>query len=331
LPSPDGIVVVKNGSGAEADAIQSGNGIFGGGRIVSETEFGGIRDVAAAIAKDGTFVVAFARAGKAGRGTPLTLARRYDASGNALGDEFLLSGMTGGVELAPLPSGGFVAVDVGPSAAAGDGMDVHARRFAPAAKPAEIDRVYVRGTEWASSVLDLYENSKRGSAKFGYAAGGTPNPLPLPWGDLDQVSISFTQDVPVESDDLRVTGAGGSSYAVRDFDYDAERKTATWTFDRAVGADRLNVVLDAPGVHYELPLNVLPGDVDRSGRVNALDLAALRPHQGGVLDSQYPNFLNTYLSVMDLNGDGRINALDLAAARRGLNRSLPAAATALLR
>ena len=64
--------------------------------------------------------------------------------------------------------------------------------------------------------------------------------------------------------------------------------------------------------------------------MNALDLSIVRARQGTTAGSLGPGPAVFYIRTMDLNGDGRINALDLTAVRRNLNQSLPAAATSVL-
>jgi hypothetical protein len=144
------------------------------------------------------------------------------------------------------------------------------------------------------------------------------------WSNLNQVSIAFSRDVSVEADDLRVTGVNRPLYGTSGFEYDAAKHVATWTFDRKLPADRYTFTLDADGVHDAFRLNVVPGDADRNGKTNALDLGAVRARLGGGI--------GLYVRTMDLNGDRKINALDLGAVKAGLNNSLPAAtaATALL-
>ena len=232
--------------------------------------------------------------------------------------------------MAPAPAGGFVAVMTEPSpGTAPDSPDVYARRFVPAARAPQVDRVYVRGTDWSADFLSYLESSGIGSSQFGYTAGGTPDPLPLPWGNLNQVSISFNGDVAVGPDDLHVTGVERASYPVAGFEYDRARHVATWRFEGRLPADRLALTLDAPGLRHAFALNVVPGDANRDGRTNALDVATVRLHLG--TRAHRPGDIGgmDYVRTVDLNGDGRIDALDVAPAKRDLNRSLPRA-TALL-
>ena len=115
----------------------------------------------------------------------------------------------------------------------------------------------------------------------------------------------------------------------------SKRSAASLRIDRNLPVDRYTFTLDAPDAHQVFRLNVVPGDADRNGKTNALDLGAVRARLGGKAVPPSPeNFVDgLYVRTMDLNGDGRINALDLGAIKANLNKSLPAGtpATALLR
>ena len=80
------------------------------------------------------------------------------------------------------------------------------------------------------------------------------------------------------------------------------------------------------GTAYALTLNTLQGDADRAGgRVTALDVVAARARSGRT-STQPPRPAGAaYSPFADVNTDGRINVLDLAAVRARLNLALPAA------
>ena len=325
----DTVFLATTTPGLYARVFDQGGTPRGGPIFVAELNEGGLVFGDAAVADDGSFAVAYA-----GNGGLKSLGRCFDADGRALGDEFVVSNRGAASSVAPTPGGGFVAALAGPSSTpVPEGTDVYARRMAAVPRPDGLDRVYVRGTGWTNDYLSLLDSDRVGSSRFGYVAGGTPDPLPLPFVNLNQVSLGFTRDVDVKRDDLRVSGVRHASYAFSDFDYDDERHVATWTFADNLPTDRLTLTLDAPGLQHVLPLNVVPGDADRSGRTNSVDLATVRRRQGSSPRSTIG--YSAYLRIMDLNGDGRINAIDLASVRRGLNDSLPPAtalpATSLLR
>src|SRR5439155_24932763 len=94
-----------------------------------------------------------------------------------------------------------------------------------------------------------------------------------------------------------------------------------------VGSDTYPSGDGTAGGDFRFRINLLAGDVDRSGRVNALDLSAVKQR----LNSTTTNNAGAgYSPFADINGDGRINALDLSGTKQRLNQSLPTAEPALL-
>ena len=158
---------------------------------------------------------------------------------------------------------------------------------------------------------------------------------------------------------MAVYGVAVSQYAFAPgtFAYDAATCTATWTLTTAVGADKLLLALDAdivtgpgnvaldgewtnppvgnPGGSDSFPsgdgsaggdfafrLNVLPGDVNRSGGVvSGTDVTQTRNAQGsppGGVGSLYTIF-------KDVNGSASITGTDVTNVRNSQGLSLPAA------
>jgi hypothetical protein len=86
------------------------------------------------------------------------------------------------------------------------------------------------------------------------------------------------------------------------------------------------------GGDFAFRFNVLRGDANQDGAVNALDLGQLKAKLNRTATN--PGAGTTGYSVFaDLNADGQINALDLGIGKARLNTRLPAgepAATSLL-
>lgn len=273
------------------------------------------------VAADGGFVATWVEQFPTG-----IRARAYDAAGVALGDAFTATA-NGALPTVTLGAGGDmlftwlkgVGVDMN-----GADADAYARRYARVEKPAAIDRVFVKGTDWTGQFNNYLGEHGFGTPAYGYAAGGTPDPQALPWTNLDEITIRFTRDVGVERNDLTVRGITRPTYDFEDFDYDPATHAATWTLDRPIGADRLTLTLnsavvlpgDVDATDWAFPLNVLPGDAYRDEAVNAVDLGRARLRQltstGNYYTSQ-PGI--TYKVFFDLNGDGRVNAIDMGLAR----------------
>ena len=226
----------------------------------------------------------------------------------------------------------------------------------PDAQTPRVAGVYVRGN-WAAPFLQRLESSGAGSAALGYAIpDGAGQLATLPWTDVREVRVKFTEPVNVAADDLVVRGVSGGEYAAGGFEYDAYSFTAKWLVALADGlaADRVSLDLDAdaaagisdlansaldgewadgadaypsgdgaPGGDFRFAVNVLTGDADhRGGRVTALDVAEVRRRVGTTAAA------GGYSPYADLNASGSINSIDLSIARWALDRSLPSAPAA---
>ena len=243
------------------------------------------------------------------------------------------------------------------SYAGGDGNDVTLTVPGGPNPPPTVTGVFVNTPAWLAAFRDALPGSTAATSALGFAVPvGADQLRAVPWTGITQVSILFSQAISVQQGDLAVRGVNVPTYAFSSFAFDPATRVATWTLSRAVGNDKLIFDLDADspdgvrggaagngpfldgewtngtdsfpsgngtaGGDFRFRLNVLPGDADRGGVVNALDLAALRqrlnrsttdPGTGG----------GAYSVFADLTGDGRINALDLSVARQRLNQRLP--------
>ena len=232
-----------------------------------------------------------------------------------------------------------------------DGQDIPLTGAAPSPK---VTKVWVSGTGWSSQfkrslsaagVLDPY----------GYAVPASDSLHVLPWSNANQVSIGFSEDVQVDLADLKVGGVALSNYPIKSFGYDAEAHVATWTLGQAVRNDRLTLDLNAdapdgvknvsegvfldgewippgpgvvasfpsgngvPGGDFKFGANVLAGDVNGDGTVNAQDLAEAR--RRSLMTRAQPGINWMFF---DTNGDAVVNAIDLAWIRRQQHQVLPA-------
>jgi hypothetical protein len=229
--------------------------------------------------------------------------------------------------------------------------------------PPQVEAVFVNSTTWAPAFRSFLEAEHQGSAAYGFEADKLEfnanenlNSHILPWNNLNQVSFQFDENVNVQQDDLVIESASQTAYAVTAFTYDPATFVATWTLDRAIGADVLDLRLDGtsetgvtdlagnllqgncrdqdnsggdgsaegarPGRDFCQGLAVLPGDVNSDGRVNALDVAAVKSRLITSTTNQGSGN-GKYGAFFDVNGDGRINALDIAAVKGHLNQRLP--------
>ena len=135
--------------------------------------------------------------------------------------------------------------------------------------------------------------------------------LPLPWTNIDEIKVTFNENVTVAQADLMLVGVNTPSYNVAGgtFSYNAATFTATWMLPAAIPDDKLLLELNAagsdpiedalgnrldgywtnpattastatsqypsgdgmPGGNFLFRFNVLPGDVNQDGYVEAVD------------------------------------------------------------
>ena len=212
----------------------------------------------------------------------------------------------------------------------------------------EVTAVYVNSTVWTPAFRAAVEDANAGSAAYGVEVegNGSSNNDVLPFINLNQISVQFSEDVNVQQDDVTIEGVNGE-YDVIAFAYDPETFVATFTLDAPIGIDRVTVEVDgdsATGVtdvagnplrgnasggdgenggrDFEQELAVLPGDVTRDGRVNATDVTGVRARLNRSVES--PGLGGARYSVFyDVTGDARINILDVVAVRARVNTTLP--------
>ena len=145
--------------------------------------------------------------------------------------------------------------------------------------------VFVRGTNWTSSFLDALESDGLGDATLGFEieTGSSDQAKPLPWSNIDQISIVYSEDVAIDANDVRLAGVNVTDYGFT-FSYDASGTTATLTLDAPLGVDKILIDIEdsspsdngVAGGNFEFLFTTVVGDVDRNGGVNVLDLINVR-------------------------------------------------------
>jgi len=234
---------------------------------------------------------------------------------------------------------------LGPTGAAEDG-EVEDHQVTIAGAGPQVVGVYVRGTGWATAVLDHLQATGLGSDVYGYSIPvGSPTQLDtLPWVNLDQVSITFSESVQVAAADFGLYGIKVPSYFPVAFSYDDLSYTATWYFDQLAGADKLLLALSddvtdtagnplngewtdgvstwpsgdgTSGGDFRFRLNVLPGDVDQSGEVRSSDTIKVRRRSNTAPGDQ------DYSCFFDVDCSGEIRSSDTIKVRRKSNTELP--------
>ena len=169
----------------------------------------------------------------------------------------------------------------------------------------------------------------------------------IPWNvGLNQFAIRFSQDVgsTLQQEDLVIRGNNAPNYTISGFTYDPGTKTGVWTMATPVTYDKVKLILDdalLPGLDgewssgqsfpsgngtaggdFSFRVNVLRGDANQDGTVNALDLRQLKAKLNRTATNPGAG-VGGYSVFADLNADGLINALDLGIAKANLNRHGP--------
>jgi hypothetical protein len=217
----------------------------------------------------------------------------------------------------------------------------------PQFAPAKVVDVVVWGSGWTSNFLNAV--SQPGAVQKGYSIMKAAAQLqPIPWANVDRVSVVFDKDVAVDSFALAVRGTNIPSYPIGgSANYNGATKTATWTVvGSALAADRFILDLDdarvavaATGANldgnwvdgsgaassgdnkiggdFEFHFNILAGDVDGDGTVEQSEFTDVRvASRMSIGDGGY----NTRL---DIDGNGVVNLLDLLNLNTRLGASLP--------
>jgi hypothetical protein len=200
----------------------------------------------------------------------------------------------------------------------------------PESTPPVVIGANAASTAWPHAVVNHVESSSDG------AAGDT-----LGWTNLNQIKLTFNEDVAVGQQDLQVAGLNVAQYGVSSFVYDADSRTAIWTLSSPLPADRVSITLTdtvtdragqrldgnidgSAGGSFKFTLNALPGDVNRDGAVNRSDL----------VDTLLKNFRSvgddSFDLAADVDGDGAITIRDAVAVRDKMGTQLPAAAPSAL-
>ena len=206
----------------------------------------------------------------------------------------------------------------------------------------QVMAVLVDGTSWSPTFLSNLQASGLGSGGYSIPVGSAAQLQTLPWVDLNQIKVVFSENVNVQANSLVLTGLNVAQYAVSGFSYAPATFTATWTLSNPINTDKLLVdlhssgpaaVTDAqgnpldgewvnrlskyptgsPNGDFQFDFNVLAGDLTHDGIVNGQAVSLVSADWG-----------QTTGINGDANGDGAVNGLDIAAISANWLQSLPA-------
>ncbi len=210
-----------------------------------------------------------------------------------------------------------------------------------------ITEILAHSDDWSMAFTDeLRETGQgEGGVRLGAAAGAADL---LPWQNVNQLTIKFDKEVFVTPADLVLRGAVHEQplpLSAGGFVYNSATFAATWTFATRLPADKFVITVgdniqDAEGnaldgegnIGAAFPtgdgtaggslvfrFDVLPGDLNRSGRVDLRDGVLLRAAFNARLGDA--NDTASY----DIDGSGVVDTADDMVIRDMLFRTLPAA------
>ena len=224
-----------------------------------------------------------------------------------------------------------------------------------AVAPPTVTNVVVSGTNW-NSTFSSYLASLGSQNVGGYSipVGSGTQLVTLPWANINQIEVVFSENVVVDKADLLLSGVNTAAYNVSGstFSYNSSTFTATWTLPQFIGSDKLLLQLNADGGNpiedsasnrldgdwtnptittqpssstypsgngtaggnFLFRFNVLPGDATGNGTVDTGDLTILSGH-----------WKQSGLLAGDFNGDGVVNTGDLTLLSGNWRTSLPSA------
>jgi hypothetical protein len=222
---------------------------------------------------------------------------------------------------------------------------------AVAVPPPAVSNVVVSGSAWSSSfmsaLLALNANNVGG---YSIPVGSSAQLNALPWSNINQISITFSQNVSDNASGglegaLQLFGVNVPTYAFSGFVYNSSTDTATWTLSAPIVNDKLEIDLGdtvvnasnenlaggwtdgvssypsgtgGTAANFTFSFNVLTGDVNHSNGVNAIDLNLVQNQIGQTPAS------GSYNLFADLNGSGGVNAIDLNLVQNKIGQTLPA-------
>jgi Bacterial Ig domain len=137
----------------------------------------------------------------------------------------------------------------------------------------------------------------------------------LPWYGINKLQITLSQAESLAPGDVSVTGITVPNYGP--VTISGSGTSYTITFAQAITtADRVTVTIGNSGIAtYTRRLDVLPGDANDDGVVNAQDLVVVR--------NDFALLGATYNIFDDINGDGTVDINDTNLVGRFIGKKLP--------
>jgi hypothetical protein len=137
----------------------------------------------------------------------------------------------------------------------------------PDAIAPRVTSVVVSSPAWSGAFVSYLESHGLGTGGYAIPVGsGAAQLSTLPWTNLRQIKLTFSENVVVAADDLKVAGVNVPNYALPPggFSYNGATHVATWTFASNLNADKLLLALDSTAVSgvHDIAGNRLDGEWD---------------------------------------------------------------------
>ncbi len=242
-----------------------------------------------------------------------------------------------------------------PLAPGGAGPTLPSPVIDPKNEAPRVTQVQVGSSQWSQEFRDAGEGTEWG-AGFGYTIPTGPRQSdPLPWANLDQIRVRFSDPVasfnPGDHVRIEAVAAGNDTARIDHVELDATQTLLTLHFETPLDANRYRLVLSddvrnqfgaqldgewrtdvseisgdgRAGGNFQFQFNVLPGDSDQSGEVQASDGESILARLFAALGDDRDG----YSIFDDLNGDGQIRANDGVVPFSRLGQHLPDVAPAV--
>jgi len=208
-----------------------------------------------------------------------------------------------------------------------------------------VAEVFVRGSTWSEGFKGSLQSAGVGDDAYGYRVDDNGARDVLPWVNLNQVVVRLASPPVIAGlpapGTVQFQSQRGAAYAVTRVESVAgDPRAFVFVLDRPLGGDgsgagangdRLTVTVRGAGpggADLTVKLNVLQGDVDRSGTVVADDFSAVKKRFFRSAAAPGPAGDTQYTVFHDVDGSGSIVANDFSEVKKRFFDNLPAAPAA---
>ncbi|HEX4144189.1 MAG TPA: choice-of-anchor tandem repeat GloVer-containing protein [Pirellulales bacterium] len=193
---------------------------------------------------------------------------------------------------------------------------------------------FVSGSAWSASYLSMLSTAGLGNSAVGFElVSGADQLTTIPWTNVTQISIAFSEFVNVSQGSLTLYNSANTIVPASGYSYNSTTNIATWQFSTALVANKYVINLAAssvsdangvkldgawttgvstfaarsgdgtPGGDFNFYFDVLPGDANASGTVTNGDVLDTKLQVGAVSNA------NNY--QLDVNGAPNITNSDV--------------------